>query len=317
MAVGDGRIDISGGRDGNGAAADRLRRRRRRACTRGSSEPASRRTSEGRGVRSTDLSRHRSVGLPVVLLAGRGDVRLSAPTTSFDRRRGRFSPNPGMMVPPGSVICLFGPKVCRRWHRGTSPAQLVVKSMAVDVPTNQPAQRARSETEMSGKTSGASARAQQQEDRRQRRQEREGRRYPEAAVVCGRAPREQPPAAPQLRASVRGPPLRHAPIAGPQLQQPQFRGADRLDNRGSEGRATTASRRRRFGLRAAPGLASTTATIAPVTERSDDRPRYERSDRPRTRQRSPSNGYRGDRPASDRSVQRSTSSDATVERSRP
>ncbi len=31
--------------------------------------------------------------------------------------------------------------------------------MAVDVPTNQPTQRARSETEMSGKTSGASARA--------------------------------------------------------------------------------------------------------------------------------------------------------------
>ena len=157
------------------------------------------------------------------------------------------SRNPDMMVPPGSVICLSGPRACRRWHRGTSPAQLVVKSMAVDVPTNQPTQRARSETEMSGKTSGASARAHNKKTDHQRRQEREGRRYPQAAVVCGRAPREQPPAAPQLRPPVRRPPLRHAPLAGPQLRQPRFR-RPQLRQPRFRGAQLRSSRRPAFGL---------------------------------------------------------------------
>ena len=111
VAIGDGRIDISGGRDGNGqlliVSVDDVDALHARIVGAGvaADDP------EGRGVRSADLSRHRSLGLPVVLLAGRGDVRLSRLPPRSPWRDPRS--NPDTMVPPGSVICLFGPKVCR------------------------------------------------------------------------------------------------------------------------------------------------------------------------------------------------------------
>ncbi|HEU4544986.1 MAG TPA: DEAD/DEAH box helicase, partial [Microlunatus sp.] len=153
---------------------------------------------------------------------------------------------------------------------------------------------------MSGKTSGASARA------HNKKSTTKGAK----SVKADGTPKQRWSAA-ERRESNR-PPRRSSgrQYEDPRSDTPRSQGRS-FDNRGSEGRSFDnrgsegRSYDRRDGQRSdsrSSGPRQYDRNDRPRTDRSDDRPRYERSDRPRYENNDrPSNGYRSDRPANDRS----------------
>ena len=153
---------------------------------------------------------------------------------------------------------------------------------------------------MSGKTSGASARA------HNKKSTTKGAK----SVKADGTPKQRWSAA-ERRESNR-PPRRSSgrQYEDPRSDTPRSQGRS-YDNRGSEGRSYDnrgsegRSYDRRDGQRSdsrSSGPRQYDRNDRPRTDRSDDRPRYERSDRPRYENNDrPSNGYRSDRPANDRS----------------
>ncbi len=153
---------------------------------------------------------------------------------------------------------------------------------------------------MSGKTSGASARA------HNKKSTTKGAK----SVKADGTPKQRWSAA-ERRESNR-PPRRSSgrQYEDPRSDTPRSQGRS-YDNRGSEGRSNDnrgsegRSYERRDGQRSdsrSSGPRQYDRNDRPRTDRSDDRPRYERSDRPRYENNDrPSNGYRSDRPVNDRS----------------